>query len=165
MNETTQSAGMAPGTSSATMIDMRSGSHQAISGCKSAAPPICDWKCNRRHAKICILGIPTSSANISVARDHWDDFTKRPCFVVRLMLQKGLRGIQHCIRPWVTTTNGEDPRVERVKFDEQIVPSFLGCSKHSTLDPPANGASRALETGPRCFQFIGRPQSRCGSSD
>ncbi|MBX4905815.1 MULTISPECIES: glycosyltransferase family A protein [Rhizobium] len=55
-----------------------------------------------------------------------------PCYVVRLVLQKGLRGIQHCLRLRTSTAGGEDPpRRNRSKFDEQIVPSFLECTKET----------------------------------
>ncbi|MEF3128723.1 glycosyltransferase family A protein [Rhizobium leguminosarum] len=55
-----------------------------------------------------------------------------PCFVVRLVLEKGLRGIQHCLRLGTTTANREDqPRMKRSKFDDQIAPSCLECPEET----------------------------------
>ncbi|MGX9991481.1 glycosyltransferase family 2 protein [Rhizobium sp. WSM1274] len=47
-----------------------------------------------------------------------------PYFVVRLVLDKCLRLIQHCLRLVTTTANGQDPpQTTRPKFDPQIIPS------------------------------------------
>jgi glycosyltransferase involved in cell wall biosynthesis len=50
-----------------------------------------------------------------------------PCFVVRLVLQKGLRGIRHCLRLGTTANREDQPRMTRSKFDEQLAPSCLEC--------------------------------------
>ncbi|MBY5328485.1 glycosyltransferase family 2 protein [Rhizobium leguminosarum] len=53
-------------------------------------------------------------------------FRSDPWFVVRLVLEKGLRGIQHCLRLGTTTANREDqPLMKRLKFDDHIGPSRL----------------------------------------
>ncbi|WP_049733515.1 glycosyltransferase family 2 protein [Rhizobium ecuadorense] len=55
-----------------------------------------------------------------------------PYFVVRLVLQKGLRAIQHCLRLATTTADREDqPRMMMSKFDEQLAPSCLECRKET----------------------------------
>ncbi|MBB3464406.1 glycosyltransferase family 2 protein [Rhizobium sp. BK377] len=55
-----------------------------------------------------------------------------PCFVVRLVLQKGLRRIQRCLGPGTSTANREDqPRMMRSKFDDQLAPSCLECPKET----------------------------------
>ncbi|RWY63288.1 glycosyltransferase family 2 protein, partial [Rhizobium leguminosarum] len=49
-----------------------------------------------------------------------------PSFVVRLALEKCLRLRQHCLRLVTATANGRDPpRVNRSKFDQQIIPSSV----------------------------------------
>ncbi|MBB3302472.1 glycosyltransferase involved in cell wall biosynthesis [Rhizobium sp. BK077] len=53
-----------------------------------------------------------------------------PRFVVRLVLEKGLRGIQHCLRLG-TTSRQDQPRTMRSKFDEQLAPSCLECPKET----------------------------------
>ncbi|MFS2177247.1 glycosyltransferase family 2 protein [Rhizobium pisi] len=108
-----------------------------------------------------------------------------PCFVVRLMFEKGLRGIQHRLRLGMTTANCEhQPRMKWSKFDDQIAPSCLECPKvtprlrrhlirlaavdaklnsdlaaERTVPDEDEGAmiegSRALETYPRSSQVIG----------
>ena len=53
-----------------------------------------------------------------------------PCFVVRLVLRKGLRILQHCLRLGTTAASREDqPRLTRPKFDEQLASSCLECRK------------------------------------
>ncbi|MBX5204162.1 glycosyltransferase family A protein [Rhizobium sp. NZLR1] len=62
----------------------------------------------------------------------WSILPKDPYFVVRLVVQKGLRGIRHCLRLGTSTANGEDPpRMNRSKFDDQFAPSFPECPKET----------------------------------
>ncbi|MBY3066178.1 glycosyltransferase family 2 protein [Rhizobium laguerreae] len=54
----------------------------------------------------------------------WSIARSEPGFIVRLVLDKSLRLIQHCLRLVTTTANGQaPPRMNRSKFDQQIVPS------------------------------------------
>ncbi|MBY2951899.1 glycosyltransferase family 2 protein [Rhizobium leguminosarum] len=55
-----------------------------------------------------------------------------PCFVVWLVLQKCLRGIQLCLRLGTTSGNLEDQLgMKRSKFDGHIAPSCLECPKET----------------------------------
>ncbi|MGO7906198.1 glycosyltransferase family 2 protein [Rhizobium leguminosarum] len=56
----------------------------------------------------------------------WSILKSEPSFVVRLALEKCLRLRQHCLRLVTATANGRDsPRLNRSKFDQQIVPSSV----------------------------------------
>ncbi|MGO7154570.1 glycosyltransferase family 2 protein [Rhizobium leguminosarum] len=88
----------------------------------------------------------------------WSILKSEPSFVVRLAFEKCLRLRQHCHRLVRTTATGRDPpRVNRSKFDQQIVPSSVerpdetaqsrrhlmqltevDAELHSTLEPVAD---------------------------
>ncbi|NNU64825.1 MULTISPECIES: glycosyltransferase family 2 protein [Rhizobium] len=56
----------------------------------------------------------------------WSILKSEPSFVVRLAFEKCLRLRQHCLRLLTATANGRDPpRLNRSKFDQQIVPSYV----------------------------------------